>query len=67
MKKIDAFIYGIASIFTCSNNISANVFKKYPSTYEKNVEKSLQKNWLAVGEAMRGAIIRYGSEKENDN
>lgn len=67
MKKIDTFICGIASVFTYSDNVSANVLKKYPSSYEKNVEKSLQDSWLTVGEAMRGAIIKYGTEnKKND-
>lgn len=56
MKKIDAFICGIASIFAYSNNTSANVLKKYPATYEKSAQKSLQKSWLKVGETMRGAI-----------
>lgn len=40
MKKINAIISGIASIFSNSNNIT-DVFEKYPSTYEKDVERSL--------------------------
>ena len=67
MKKIDAFVCGIASIFAYSNNISANVLKRYPATYEKSVQKSLQKSWLKVGETMREAIIKYGSESKNDD
>lgn len=64
MKKIDAFICGIASIFAYSNNVSANILKKYPSTYEKSAQSSLQKSWENVGKAMRGAIVKYGSETE---
>ncbi|MCI6034247.1 MAG: hypothetical protein SOY68_07500 [Fusobacterium varium] len=64
MKKIDAFICGIASIFVYSNNVSANIFKLYPSTFEKNVHKSLQESWSRVGKTIRGAVNKYGSEFE---
>ncbi|WP_257789596.1 hypothetical protein [Fusobacterium sp. oral taxon 203] len=40
MEKINAIISGIASIFPNSNNVT-DVFEKYPSTYEKDIEKSL--------------------------
>lgn len=66
MKKIDAFMCGIASIFIYSNNASANIFKMYPSTYEKNVHKSLQGSWNRVGKTIRGAINKYGSELEEN-
>ena len=61
MKKINAIISGIASIFSNSNNIT-DVFEKYPSTYEKDVERSLQKAWLKVGNTLKGAIDKYGKE-----
>ena len=55
MKKINSIISGIASIFSSSNNMT-NVFEKYPSTYEKDTEKSLQKAWLKVGNTLKEAI-----------
>ena len=61
MEKINAIISGIASIFSNSNNVT-DVFEKYPSTYEKDIEKSLQKAWLKVGNTLKGAIDKYGSE-----
>lgn len=66
MKKIKTIISGIASIFSSSNNI-ADVFEKYPSTYEKNTEESLQKAWLKVGDTLKGAIDKYGSEVKKSN
>lgn len=66
MKKIDAFLCGIASIFTCSNNSYTNILKKYPSTYEKNVQTSLQKSWLKVGKTMEGVIADYGKKAKNN-
>ena len=66
MKKINAIISGIASIFSNSNNI-IDVFEKYPSTYEKDVERSLQKAWLKVGNTLKGAIDKYGSEVKKSN
>ena len=66
MKKINAIISGIASIFSNSNNIT-DVFEKYPSTYEKDVERSLQKAWLKVGNTLKGVIDKYGSEVKKSN
>jgi hypothetical protein len=66
MKKINAIISGIASIFSNSNNVT-DVFEKYPSTYEKDIEKSLQKAWLKVGNTLKGAIDKYGSEVKKSN
>jgi len=66
MKKINAIISGIASIFSSSNNIT-DVFEKYPSTYEKDTEESLQKAWLKVGNTLKGAIDKYGSEVKKSN
>ena len=66
MKKTNAIISGIASIFSNSNNIT-DVFEKYPSTYEKDVERSLQKAWLKVGNTLKGAIDKYGSEVKKSN
>ena len=66
MKKINAIISGIASIFFASNNMT-DVFEKYPSTYEKDTEKSLQKAWLKVGNTLKGAIDKYGSEVKKSN
>ena len=61
MKKINAIIFGIASIFSSSNN-TTDVFEKYPSTYEKDTENSLHKAWLKVGNTLKEAINKYGSE-----
>lgn len=61
MEKINAIISGIASIFSNSNNVT-DVFEKYPSTYEKDIEKSLQKVWLKIGNTLKGTIDKYGSE-----
>ena len=61
MEKINAIISGIASIFSNSNNVT-DVFEKYPSTYEKDIEKSLQKAWLKVGNTLKGTIDKYGKE-----
>ena len=66
MEKINAIISGIASIFSNSNNIT-DVFEKYPSTYEKDIEKSLQKAWLKVGNTLKGTIDKYGSEVKKSN
>ena len=66
MKKINAIISGIASIFSNSNNIT-DVFEKYPSTYEKDVQKSLQNSWINVGKAIKGAIDKYGTENKKAN
>lgn len=62
MKKLNAVIYGIASIFAFSNDSLANIVQKYPSTYEKNIQKSLQSSWITVGKAIKGAIDKYGTE-----
>lgn len=64
--KINAIISGIASIFSNSNNVT-DVFEKYPSTYEKDIEKSLQKAWLKVGNTLKGTIDKYGSEVKKSN
>ena len=66
MEKINAIISGIASIFSNSNNVT-DVFEKYPSTYEKDIEKSLQKAWLKVGTTLKGTIDKYGSEVKKSN
>jgi len=66
MEKINAIISGIASIFSNSNNVT-DVFEKYPSTYEKDIEKSLQKAWLKVGNTLKGTIDKYGSEVKKSN
>ena len=66
MKKINAIISGIVSIFPNSNNVT-DFFEKYPSTYEKDVERSLQKAWLKVGNTLKGAIDKYGSEVKKSN
>lgn len=61
MKKINTIVSRIANIFSSSNNIT-DVFEKYPSTYEKDIEKSLQKAWLKVGNTLKENIYKYGSE-----
>ena len=66
MKKINSIISGIASIFFASNNMT-DVFEKYPSTYEKDTEKSLHKAWLKVGNTLKEAIDKYGSEVKKSN
>ena len=66
MEKINAIISGIASIFSNYNNVT-DVFEKYPSTYEKDIEKSLQKAWLKVGNTLKGTIDKYGSEVKKSN
>ena len=66
MKKINSIISGIASIFSSSNNMT-DVFEKYPSTYEKDTEKSLHKAWLKVGNTLKGAIDKYGLEVKKSN
>lgn len=65
MKKLDAFICGIASISCFSTSNTTDVIKKFPSSYEKSVEKSLQRSWVAVGKSIKGAIDKYGSENKN--
>lgn len=44
-----------------------DVFEKYPSTYEKDTEKSLQKAWLKVGNTLKGVIDKYGLEVKKSN
>ena len=66
MKKINTIVSRIANIFSSSNNIT-DVFEKYPSTYEKDTEESLQKAWLKVGNTLKGAIDKYGSEVKKFN
>ena len=67
MKRIEAFICGIASLFSCSNISLTNVFKEFPSSYEKSVEKSLQRSWINVGKALKGSIDSYGKESKKSN
>ena len=66
MEKINAIISGIVSIFPNSNNVT-DIFEKYPSTYEKDVERSLQKAWLKAGNTLKVAIDKYGSEVKKSN
>ena len=66
MKKINTIVSRIANIFSSSNNIT-DVFEKYPSTYEKDTEESLQKAWLKVGNTLERAIDKYGSEVKKFN
>ncbi|WXZ93551.1 hypothetical protein KST96_09290 [Fusobacterium nucleatum] len=61
MIIINSIISGIVSIFPSSNNMT-DVFEKYPSTYEKDIEKSLQKAWLKIGNVLKENIDKYGSE-----
>ena len=64
---INSIISGIASIFSSSNNMT-DVFEKYPSTYEKDIEKSLQKAWLKIGNTLKENINKYDLEsKKNKN
>lgn len=56
MKKINEIISGITSLFSITNS---NVLEKYPSTYEKDVKKSLQASWNNVELAIRGAVGQY--------
>lgn len=65
MKKIDAFICGIASVSCFSTLNTTDVIKKFPSSYEKSVEKSLQRSWITVGQTLKGAIDKYGSEDKD--
>ncbi len=67
MKKLNAVICGIASIFAFSNDSFASVVQKYPSTYEKDVQKSSQNSWINVGKAIKGAIDKYGTENKKAN
>ena len=67
MKKLNAVICGIASIFAFSNDSFASVVQKYPSTYEKDVQKSLQNSWINVRKAIKGAIDKYGTENKKAN
>ena len=64
MKKLNAVICGIANIFAFSNDTLAEVIQKYPSTYEKDVQKSLQNSWVSVGKAIKRAIDKYGAGTE---
>ena len=64
MKKLNAVICGVASIFVVSNDSLAEVIQKYPSTYEKDVQKSLQNGWGNVGKVIKGAIDEYGTENK---
>ena len=64
IKKIYVLIFGIASIFSSSNNVT-DVFEKYTSIYEKYTQKSLQKSWLKVGNTLKETIDKYGSDIKN--
>ena len=64
IKKIYVLIFGIASIFSSSNNVT-DVFEKYTPIYEKYTQKSLQKSWLKVGNTLKGTIDKYGSDIKN--
>ena len=61
MKKINGVISGMASLFS---DTSSNVLEKYPSTYEKDVKKSLQNCWNNVETAIRGAVEQYGQAEK---
>ena len=61
MKKINGVISGMASLFS---DTSSNVLEKYPSTYEKDIKKSLQNGWNNVGMAIRGVVEQYGQTEK---
>ena len=61
MKKINGVISGMASLFS---GTSSNVLERYPSTYEKDIKKSLQNGWNNVGMAIRGAVEQYGQTEK---
>ncbi len=48
-------------LFFNPNNLT-DIFEKYPSTYEKDIEKFLQKAWLKIGNVLKENINKYGSE-----
>ena len=59
--RLNKIMFHTILIFSSSNN-TTDVFEKYPSTYEKDTEKSLQKAWLKVGNTLKENIDKYGSE-----
>lgn len=61
MKKINGVISGMASLFS---DTSSDILEKYPSTYEKDIKKSLQNGWNSVGMAIRGAVEQYGQAEK---
>ena len=61
MKRINGVISGMASLFS---DTSSNVLEKYPSTYEKDIKKSLQNGWNNVGMAIRGVVEQYGQTEK---
>ena len=61
MEKINGVISGMASLFS---DTSSNILEKYPSTYEKDVKKSLENGWNNVGMAIRGAVEQYGQAEK---
>ena len=61
MRKINGVISGMASLFS---DTSSDVLEKYPSTYEKDVRKSLQSAWDNVGTAIKGAMEKYDKAEE---
>lgn len=68
MKKINAIVCGVASIFSSASVVdTANIFKEYPTTHRKNVKEALQNSWITVGTAVKGAIDKYAEEVKNDN
>ena len=62
MTKIDAFIFGIASIICCSSSNSNSVFQRFPSSYQRKVQDSLRKDWISIGKDIKGAVKKYGSQ-----
>ena len=58
MKKLDAFICGIASI-SLTVPTHSDVIKRFPSSYEKDINKSLQKSWTNVVNALKGALDEF--------
>lgn len=65
MKKHEAFILGIASISCLPSSNIADILNKYPSSYEKDVKKAITKSWSEVGNVLKGAMDKYGSEIKN--
>lgn len=62
MKKLEAFIFGIASISCLPSSNVTDIIDKYPSSYEKDVKKAITKSWSEVGNTLKGAMDKYGSE-----
>lgn len=63
MRKINALIFGIASLFSVTSTINVDkIIEKY-SAKNEDAKSELARSWRTVGNAIQGAIDTYEQKK----